>query len=356
MIAVASGLLVLVSPVPALADGALPDAGVPLVEQAPPPVDARTAPVLAQAAPGVAQAAPGVTPAVPGVTPAVPAVALTAPDTSDDPARIATLRAQATAYANGEGVPKDLLRAFDLYCQAAKKGDAEAQYDVGWIYLNGRGVARDDALAARFFELAAAQGHVQARALLALAGPPAADLPECMRDPPPPADPPVEALDDDRKFVAANAGQEKVAALVRKLAPEFQVSPLLALAVIRAESNFDPHARSPKNAQGLMQLIPETSQRFKVKKPFDIVQNLRGGLAYLRWLLAYFEGNVPLVAAAYNAGEKTVDRYRGVPPYAETRNYVRRVMDVFGKAKHPFDPTVTEPSPAAEKFKTVTLP
>jgi soluble lytic murein transglycosylase-like protein len=276
----------------------------------------------------------------------------------DSPAQLAALRAEATSYENGEGVPKDAQRAYQLYCRAAKKGDAEAQYDIGWMYLNGRGVARDDAMAALFFHLAAAQGHAQARTLLAHAGTPAADLPECMRDPPPPppADPPVEALDDGSSFVAANAEQAHVADLVRKIAPEFQVSPLLALAVIRAESNFDPRAVSPRNAQGLMQLIPETSQRFKVKKPFDIVQNLRGGLAYLRWLLAYFEGNVPLVAAAYNAGEKTVDRYGGVPPYAETRDYVKRVMKVFGKPKHPFDATVTEPSPETERLGVAKSP
>jgi len=276
----------------------------------------------------------------------------------DSPAQLAALRAQATSYENGEGVAKDVLRAYQLYCRAAKKGDAESQYDIGWMYFNGRGVARDDAMAALFFQLAAEQGHVQARTLLAHAGAPAADLPECMRDPPPPppADPPVEALDDGSSFVAANAEQAHVADLVRKIAPEFQVSPLLALAVIRAESNFDPRAVSPRNAQGLMQLIPETSRRFKVKKPFDVVQNLRGGLAYLRWLLAYFEGNVPMVAAAYNAGEKTVDRYRGVPPYAETRDYVKRVMKVFGKPTHPFDATVTEPSPEAERLNVVKSP
>lgn len=278
----------------------------------------------------------------------VVAKAAPAPDAAEVDA--AALRALATRYEHGEGMPKDLLQASELYCKAAKKGDAEAQYDLGWMYLNGRGVGRNDALAALFFGLAAEQGHVQARTLLAHAGPPAAELPECMRDPPPPPDPPVDTIDDGTSFVAANAEQERVATLVRKLAPEFRVSPLLALAVIRAESNFDPHARSPRNAQGLMQLIPETSQRFKVKKPYDITQNIRGGLAYLRWLLAYFEGNVPLVAAAYNAGEKTVDRYRGVPPYAETRDYVRRVMKVFGKTTHPFDATVTEPSPEADRL------
>ena len=75
-----------------------------------------------------------------------------------------------------------------------------------------------------------------------------------------------------------------------------------------------------------MQLIPETSARFNVKQPFDPVQNIRGGFAYLRWLLAYFQGDVALVAAAYNAGEGIVERYRGIPPYAETRAYVQRIM------------------------------
>jgi soluble lytic murein transglycosylase-like protein len=121
--------------------------------------------------------------------------------------------------------------------------------------------------------------------------------------------------------------QKKVVGLVHQLAPEYGVSPRLALAVIRAESNFNPAALSNKNAQGLMQLIPDTSARFNVKKPFDPEQNLRGGLAYLRWLLAYFEGDVSLVAAAYNAGEGAVNRYRGVPPYAETQGYVKRIIE-----------------------------
>jgi soluble lytic murein transglycosylase-like protein len=69
-------------------------------------------------------------------------------------------------------------------------------------------------------------------------------------------------------------------------------------------------------------------------------------MAYLRWLLAYFEGNVALVAAAYNAGEGAVNRYRGVPPYAETQGYVSRILRLFQKEEHPFDPKVTEPSPA----------
>jgi soluble lytic murein transglycosylase-like protein len=146
-----------------------------------------------------------------------------------------------------------------------------------------------------------------------------------------------------------------VAKVVEKLAPEYRISPLLALAIIRAESNFDPNARSPKNAQGLMQLIPETSARFNVKKPFDPVQNVRGGLAYLRWLLAYFKGDVALVAAAYNSGEGTVERFRGVPPYAETRAYVQRIKRYYTKERHPYDATVTEPSPELSRIRMATV-
>jgi soluble lytic murein transglycosylase-like protein len=130
------------------------------------------------------------------------------------------------------------------------------------------------------------------------------------------------------------------------MAPQYQVEPQLALAIIAAESNFNSLALSPKNAQGLMQLIPETSQRFNVRNPFDPAQNIRGGLTYLRWLLAYFEGDVALVAAAYNAGEGKVERYRGVPPYLETRAYVQRILKAVGTQAHPFDAKVTRASPS----------
>ena len=277
---------------------------------------------------------------------------------SRDPA---ALRAEAGAHEHGEGVVRDFLRAFELYCEAARQGDAQAQFDLGWMYANGRGVLGNDPMASLFFTMAAEQGFDQARAMLAHIGPPAAEMPECMRDQtvveyddsPLAEFAPAEPEADGEPFVPANPGQEKVAALVRAIAPQYQINPLLAFAFIRAESNFDPLARSPKNAQGLMQLIPQTSARFNVRKPYDAAQNIRGGLAYLRWLLAYFRGNVALVAAAYNAGEGTVERYRGIPPYAETREYVKRIMHVFRKREHPFDPSVTDPSPALERIELV---
>jgi hypothetical protein len=259
--------------------------------------------------------------------------------------RIASLIADARTREHGEGVPRDIARAVLLYCEAAHLGDAEAQFSLGWMYANGRGMPRDNRMASLFFAMAAEQGHEYAKKMLAFVGPTAAELPECMRDAPPVIDGTESLAEIEDDFIASTPEQKKAAELVRKLAPEYRISPMLALAIIRAESNFDPNARSPKNAQGLMQLIPETSARFNVKKPFDPVQNIRGGLAYLRWLLAYFRGNVVLVAAAYNSGEGTVERYRGVPPYAETRAYVQRIKRYFRLDRHPYDATVTEPSP-----------
>jgi soluble lytic murein transglycosylase-like protein len=117
---------------------------------------------------------------------------------------------------------------------------------------------------------------------------------------------PAYLLEPVAEAQATTLSQRNAIQLLNKLAPEYGVSPRLAFAVVAAESNFNPTAISRKNAQGLMQLIPETAARFNVSKIFDPVQNLRGGLAYLRWLLAYFQGNVSLVLAAYNAGEGTV--------------------------------------------------
>jgi soluble lytic murein transglycosylase-like protein len=101
-----------------------------------------------------------------------------------------------------------------------------------------------------------------------------------------------------------------------------------------------------------MQLIPETAARFGIAKPFDPVQNIRGGMAYLRWLLAYFRGDVTLVLAAYNAGEGAVNKYRGVPPFAETRSYVQQIRAYYRAVQHPFDPKAADPSPELARMRT----
>ncbi len=249
------------------------------------------------------------------------------------------LREQARAFEHGEGVNRDSAQALKLYCEGAKAGDVEAQYSLGWMYANGRGVPRDDALAAYYFQLAAEQKHEPSRRMQRFVGPATAEPPACMREPEK-----ISNSDIDDTELATEK-QRQLAQLVRRLAPEYGIHSRLALAVALTESNLNPLAVSPKNAQGLMQLIPETSVRFNVRKPFDPEQNVRGGLAYLRWLLAYFRGDVALVAAAYNAGEGTVNRYRGIPPYPETRDYVKRILHRFREPAHPFDAAVTEPSP-----------
>ena len=111
------------------------------------------------------------------------------------------------------------------------------------------------------------------------------------------------------------------------MARETAVSPKLISAVIRAESGYDPRARSPKGAVGLMQLMPETAQRFGVRNIQDPAQNIRGGALYLKWLLDYFRGDLRLALAGYNAGEAAVVRagYR-IPPIAETVSYVPKVL------------------------------
>ncbi|MDR2838689.1 MAG: lytic transglycosylase domain-containing protein [Azonexus sp.] len=267
------------------------------------------------------------------------ALADPAADKGQDQGKAAALRQEAVQYEHGDGVARDAQKAAQLYCEAARLGDMIAQYNLGLMYADGRGLPRDETTAAWFFTMAAKQGDALAARMLRQVGEPGEKPPECL-------------FDAEGQDIVSEAApeQQKIMALVRQLAPQYGVYPRLAFAIIRAESNFNPGAVSTKNAQGLMQLIPETSERFKVQKPFDPEQNIRGGLAYLRWLLAYFEGDVALVAAAYNAGEGAVNRYHGVPPYAETRHYVQRIREIFKREEHPFDPAITEPSPELPKI------
>jgi len=220
------------------------------------------------------------------------------------------------------------------------------------MLTNSRGIERDEAQAAHLFAAAAEQGMAQAQNMLdKMGGTPLGAPPACLR--PPDSDPAPLAAVAQRGRLAqlppppppAHA-PEPIVRFVKLVAPDYQLAPHLVLAVMATESNFDPLAVSPKNAQGLMQLIPDTAARFKVGRITDPVQNIRGGMAYLRWLLAYFEGDLSLVLAAYNAGEGAVNRYRGVPPYAETRMYVRRIIaSLNGQREHPFDAKITTPSP-----------
>ncbi|WP_228720814.1 lytic transglycosylase domain-containing protein [Nitrogeniibacter mangrovi] len=256
------------------------------------------------------------------------------------PSAAARLLAKGVAYENGEGVERDPLLAASFYCRAVRLGSAEAMYALGWMYANGRGVARDDDMAGTLFARAAKKGHAQARRMLRFTGPGKGRLPSC------------RGLAAARSAEAGGrilAGlppmRREVADVVLELAPGYGIDPQLALAFASVESRFDPDATSPRNAVGVMQLMPGTAERFHVDDARDMRQNVAGGLAYLRWLLAYFEGDVRLVAAAYNAGEGAVERYRGVPPYPETRAYVARITAWFRRQTHPYDRRVVDASP-----------
>lgn len=212
-----------------------------------------------------------------------------------------------------------------LYCEAGRLGSIEGYYRVGLIYFSGNIFIRNPEIAARFFSTASLLGHHKAGKLLEITGPPSEMTLPCT---------PIEEAGDfdlDRHTAELPRHKRHLVELIRKLAPQYSVDIRLALAVASVESNFDITARSPKNAQGVMQLIPETAARFNVRNPYNAEQNIRGGLAYLRWLEKYFKGDLVRVIAAYNAGEGAVDRYGGIPPYDETQAYVMRVLHFSGK-------------------------
>jgi hypothetical protein len=118
--------------------------------------------------------------------------------------------------------------------------------------------------------------------------------------------------------------------LVVQAASAKQVDPKLVHSIIQVESGYDPNAVSRKGAMGLMQLIPGTARRFGVENPFDPMQNVQGGVSYLKYLLDMFKGDVTLSLAAYNAGENSVLRSGGVPAFRETQDYVRKVHSLYG--------------------------
>jgi soluble lytic murein transglycosylase-like protein len=246
----------------------------------------------------------------------------------------------------GVRVSQSIDRAIQLYCASARLGLAEAQVRLGEIYSIGLAGKRDDVLAAAWLLKAVADNSDQAIRMLARWDLAAAELPfepECVtsdlmvtRTLPParPLNQPAVAQPAPTpakpKLAGPNPRRADIVAMVEQLAPTYRLDPELVLAVIEVESNFNPKARSHKHAQGLMQLIPETAKRFGVADPYDPDDNVRGGMAYLRWLLDHFDGDLTLALAGYNAGEGAVQRHGGVPPYKETRNYVRRVAQVLG--------------------------
>jgi soluble lytic murein transglycosylase-like protein len=244
------------------------------------------------------------------------------------------LRAQAERYEHARGVSLDYAQAYRLYCKAALLGDSLAAYNLGWMYFNGRGLPRKPELAVGWFKRAAKAGDAYAARMVARYGGVEAAEDGACRPAPPPA---VVAA----KLKHRNPNRVIVENWVERIAPDYFVDPELIMAVIQAESGFNTAALSPKNAQGLMQLIPATAERFGVKDVWDPVENIRGGTAYLHWLLRHFSGNVEWALAAYNAGERTVEQYQGVPPYKETQSYVKRILASYQKTVHPIPPPLS---------------
>ena len=271
---------------------------------------------------------------------------------------------------------------YDEYCQKGRDGNANALFALGWMHETGKGGPVDKAVAKSYYLMSADRNNQLAiNALAKLAETTKQAFPMCML--PDPNTYVVEREESHTQLIAtlqaehnakleaeelarqavlaekaANAAraerlfkrQRKIYRMVKRVARKYRVDPKLVMSFIAIESGFDTYATSVKNAQGLMQLMPFTAERFGIRDSYNPNENIKGGVRYLRWLLAYYQGNVELVAAAYNAGERAVDRYRGVPPYKETQNYVKKIAKLYGKETHPYRKRYVKPSPIAQFF------
>ncbi len=272
---------------------------------------------------------------------------------TDSIERLRNLVQQGTQHESGMGAPKSLSRAFDLYCEAAGHGYADALLRMGWMYAEGNGVEKSRAAAFTLFSRAARFGSDEGASLAKRYASDQEALPVCLKGtvvergnverPATREELAAFAPKLDSRMVGANsplsAERRRFTQVVINEAGKYRLDPRLVLAVMATESGFDVNARSARNAHGLMQLLPETAERFGVRNIDDPVENIRGGMAYIRWLLSYFRGDVALVLAGYNAGEGSVDKHGGVPPFAETLAYVQRIRAQYPFDRHPYDAT-----------------
>ncbi len=228
----------------------------------------------------------------------------------------------------------NLQKAIAFYCVAASTGNPEGYFRIGRLLATGPASVRSAKLANSYLAMAMRLGNQQASRYYnpRVGNAPMGD--QCgvgMRG----GQGSYSALPSTPFNVEAylarqSPGKQKLVTMLRHAAKHHKVDARLVLAIAIAESNLNSRAVSPKNAQGLMQLIPETQQRFGVTRPFDPAQNIKGGVSYLKWLDRRFDGDWVLISAAYNAGEKAVERYGGIPPYDETQEYVKRVLYFAG--------------------------
>ena len=271
----------------------------------------------------------------------------------NEPPIIKDLLERASMLVGDEKDSESAWKAANLYCEAARYGSAEGIYRLGMLYAFGRGVPANKDYAANLFGIAAMNGHFEAQKMLDTIEIRTQDTPLCVLEAVAPEHAPkyqYEPTEGSPAIDAYIAGLPKskrwVVDLVHSVANWHNIDPKLVLSIITAESNFKVSAKSNADAHGLMQLIPATSERFNVKNAYNASQNVKGGVKYLRWLLSYFRGDVTLAVAAYNAGEGAVDKYRGVPPYKETKAYVKKVLGLYQQTRHPFDASIAKESPA----------
>jgi len=277
----------------------------------------------------------------------------------NEPPIIRTLLVNASMLLGNSNSVKDDWQAANLYCEAARMGSAEGIYRLAMLYAFGQGVPESPEYAANLFSIASIHGHYQAQKMLETFSVSSDKTPQCVLEAVAPEmklDTRVASQDDKNSHINDNQSIEEIRTqlpkskrwivdMVEKISKFHQVDPKLVMSIISVESNFSSVATSNKQAKGLMQLIPMTAERFNVKNAFDASQNIKGGVAYLRWLLSYFKGDVTLAVAAYNAGEGAVNKYNGIPPYHETKAYVKKVQARYPFKTHPYDASIANPSP-----------
>ena len=210
----------------------------------------------------------------------------------------------------------NLTQAIHFYCAAATTGNPEGYFRIGRLLATGPGSVRNPRMANAYLAMAIRLGNQQAARYYNSRVGNAVMGDQCGSG----------VGGSGGYFAAIPTTPFNLEAYLARQSPAKQK----LATMLRHAAKLDSRAVSPKNAQGLMQLIPETQQRFGVTRPFDPEQNIKGGVAYLKWLHTHFDGNWTLMSAAYNAGEKSVEQYGGIPPYQETQQYVRRVLYFAG--------------------------